>query len=175
MRITRTIKTLALLAAVGLLSGCVTCRDGDIGSKNELAQGGGTDNIPLSIVENAVWLPYKLIATPIVGLVQGTVGWYEMTGEPISGTLTAPIGAAFGAIIGTVNGLGQEPFFVERDDNLFQVLQNPFITDQEIYKYTTPPHARPRYMRPPTPGVDYVYANEGLIGPVPASFRRSVR
>ena len=173
MRITRTLSSLALLGAVAVLSaGCAVCRDGDIGSRNGLAQGGGTDNIPLSIVENAVWWPYKLVTTPLVGAVQGTVGWYELTGEPVSATLTLPLGTAFGTVIGAFNGIGQEPFFVERDDNLGEVLMNPFITDQEIYKYTTPPHARPRYARPQ---VEYVYVNEGMEGPVPASARRSVR
>ena len=41
--------------------------------------------------------------------------------------------------------LSLKPYFVERDDNFFDCLVNPYITDQEIYKYTTPPHARPRY------------------------------
>ncbi len=175
MRIIRTLSVLALVGAVSALaSGCTVCRDGDIGSKNGLAQGGGTDNIPLSIAENLVWWPWKLATVPLVGAVQGTVGWYEVTGEPVSGTLTAPIGTAFGLIVGTFNAIGQEPFFVERDDSLPKVLINPFITDQEIWKYTTPPHARPRYARPPVQDVEYVYVNEGADIAMPASARRSV-
>lgn len=143
--------TLALALAAALapaLAGCSTCRDGDIGSKNCLSNGGGLGSgykAPLAVVENALWLPYKFVATPLTGLVQGGVGWYEETGEPVSATLTLPIGMAIGTIIGTGNAFGQAPVFIERDDNFFEALEAPFITDQEIYKYTTPPHGRPLY------------------------------
>ena len=102
----------------------------------------------LSIAENLVWIPWKIVTTPIVGAVQGTYGWYEVTGEPISGTLTAPVGTAFGLVTGAYNAFGLEPMLVERDDNLFEVMGNPFRTDQEIYRWTTPPHAYPRYSDP---------------------------
>ncbi len=139
---------LAVLALAPALAGCATCRDGDIGSKNCLANGGGLGSgyqVPLAVVENAAWLPYKMVATPLTGIVQGGVGWYEECGEPISATLTLPVGLAFGAIYGTANALGQQPQLIERDDNFFHALNAPFITDQEIYKYTTPPHGRPLY------------------------------
>ena len=142
---------LALLCSAAALSGCTICRDGDIGSRDCLAAGGGMGSgykAPLAVVENVAWLPYKAVATPVTGLVQGGVGWYELTGEPVSATLTLPVGMAFGLVVGTANALGQEPMLVERDDNFFEVLANPYITDQEVYKYTTPPRGRPAYAEP---------------------------
>jgi hypothetical protein len=139
---------LLALAAAPALAGCATCRDGDIGSKNCLSNGGGLGSgykAPLALIENALWIPYKLVATPLTGAVQGGYGWYQQTGEPVSATLTLPIGVAMGTVIGTMNGFGQNPVFIERDDNFFEALASPFITDQEIYKYTTPPHGQPRY------------------------------
>jgi len=133
-------------AAASCLTGCASCRDADIGSSNCVANGGGLGSgykAPLAVLENAVWLPWKLVATPLTGMVQGGAGWYEETGEPVSATLTLPVGVAIGGIIGTVNGFGQAPQWIERDDNLFEAFLAPFITDQEIYKYTTPPHGRP--------------------------------
>jgi hypothetical protein len=151
-------------AAVGL-AGCNVCRDGDIGSKNCLAENGGLGNGlvgALQVVENAVWLPYKAVAVPATGMVQGGVGWYEECGEPVSATLTLPVGVAFGLIHGTANAIGQEPMLVERDDNFLDVLWNPYITDQEVYKYTTPPHARPRYAEPgPLGGTPSAYGRDG--------------
>ncbi|MCG3136044.1 MAG: hypothetical protein HMLKMBBP_03839 [Planctomycetes bacterium] len=138
----------AALAAAPSLAGCATCRDGDIGSKNCLAQGGGLGpnyKAPLAVIENAAWLPYRAVATPLTGIVQGGVGWYEECGEPVSATLTLPVGVALGAIYGTINSFGQNPVLIERDDNFWEALQAPYITDQEIYKYTTPPHGRPFY------------------------------
>ena len=137
---------LAGALALTLLSGCANCRDGDIGNRHQLAEGGGVGNIVTATVENAVWWPWKAVTTPVVGTVQGARGWYAVTGEPISATLTLPLGAAIGLAHGTVNAIGQEPFFVERDDNLVEVLANPFITDQEVWKYTTPPRGRPDYI-----------------------------
>lgn len=143
-----TLALLASLAAAPVLGGCASCRDGDIGSKNCLTNGGGLGSgykAPLAVVENALWLPYKFVATPLTGLVQGGVGWYEETGEPVSATLTLPVGLAFGTVIGTMNAFGQAPMLIERDDTLWEALGAPYITDQEIYKYTTPPHGRPFY------------------------------
>lgn len=142
----KSLTSLAVAAALVLLSGCANCRDGDIGSRHQLAEGGGVGNIVTASVENAVWWPWKLATTPVVGTVQGARGWYSVTGEPISATLTLPLGAAIGLAHGSVNALGQEPFFVERDDNLAEVMANPFITDQEVWKYTTPPRGRPDYI-----------------------------
>lgn len=143
-----TLALLATLAFAPALPGCASCRDGDIGSKNCIGNGGGLGSgykAPLAVLENAIWLPYKFIATPLTGMVQGGVGWYEETGEPVSATLTLPFGMAMGTIVGTANAFGQAPQLIERDDNLFEAFLAPFITDQEIYKYTTPPAGRPRY------------------------------
>ncbi|MCE9638021.1 MAG: hypothetical protein K8T90_20155 [Planctomycetes bacterium] len=143
-----TLALLAALVAAPALPGCASCRDGDIGSKNCIANGGGLGSgykAPLAVLENAIWLPYKFIATPLTGLVQGGVGWYEETGEPVSATLTLPVGMAMGLLVGTGNAFGQAPKLIERDDSLFEAFLAPFITDQEIYKYTTPPHGRPLY------------------------------
>jgi hypothetical protein len=174
---------LAVLALAATLPACNICRDGDIGSKNCLAERGGLGSGlkgPIGIVENVLWLPYKAVATPLTGIVQGGVGWYEECGEPVSATLTLPVGMAFGLIIGTGNSIGQEPFFVERDDNFFDCLVNPYITDQEIYKYTTPPHARPRYAPPgPIGGLPAAYDSEGYSetgsAPPALSFNLRVR
>lgn len=145
---TSRLAALAVLALAPAVAGCATCRDGDIGSKNCLSNGGGLGNgykAPLAVVENAVWVPYKVAATPVVGLVQGGVGWYEVCGEPVSATLTLPVGMALGAVQGSINAFGQNPQLIERDDNFFHALNAPMITDQETWKYTTPPHGRPLY------------------------------
>ena len=138
----------ALLALAPGLGACATCRDGDIGSKNCLTNGGGLGSgvkAPIGVLENVVWVPYKLLVTPLTGMVQGGVGWYEETGEPVSATLTLPIGMALGVVTGAFNAFGQQPVFVERDDDLWSALAAPMITDQEVYKYTTPPRGRPLY------------------------------
>ncbi len=153
MTVISKLRIVALLAAGAVLipgcaggTWCLTERDGDIGSTLQLAEGGGTSNLGVTVVENLVWWPYKLVTTPLAGAVQGGVGWYEVTGEPISATLTLPVGVLLGLIHGSVNAIGQEPLWVERDDNLFEVLKNPFITDHEVWKDTTPPFGRPSFL-----------------------------
>lgn len=155
MSVVTKLPAVALLAAAAtFLPGCagetwcLTERDGDIGSTLQLAEGGGSSNLGLTVVENLVWWPYKLVTSPFVGAVQGGVGWYEVAGEPVSATLTLPVGVALGLIHGTVNGIGQEPLWVERDDDLVEVLKNPFITDHEVWKDTTPPFGRPSFLPP---------------------------
>ena len=159
------VQALGLALAAAALPACYVCRDGDIGSKNCLAERGGLGNgimVPVQVVENAVWLPYKAVAVPLTGIVQGGVGWYEECGEPVSATLTLPVGMALGLLHGVPNAVGQEPMLVERDDNFIDCLWNPFITDQEIYKYSTPPHARPRYSTPgPNGGLPPAYDQQG--------------
>ncbi len=153
MRKESALGAVALLAVAAVLPSCRgwSCRDGDIGSKNCLAERGGLGQGvqgALGIAENVAWWPYKIVSVPATSMVQGAVGWYEVTGEPVSATLTWPVGAAIGLAIGAANWIGQEPIFVERDDNFWDVLANPYLTDQEVWKDTTPPHARPRYAPP---------------------------
>src|SRR5688572_6925462 len=117
MRTEIAVQGLALAAAAAMLPACNSCRDGDIGSRHCLAERGGLGQGlrgGLQVVENVVWLPYKGVATPLTGMVQGGVGWYEVCGEPVSATLTLPVGMAIGLVQGTANAFGQEPWVVER-------------------------------------------------------------
>ena len=111
----------------------------DIASEVGLSYRGCVGNPATFAVENAIWWPYKLLASPFSGIAQGVIGSYGAAGEPIVGTLIAPVGAVLGAVIGTANGFVQQPDVIEANDSLADAFAYPWITDQEIWKTTTPP------------------------------------
>ncbi len=69
----------------------------------------GCVEIVVFTLENAVWLPYKVIVSPFSGGFQGVMGAAAATDDPVAGTLLAPVGLAVGLTIGLFNGLSSSP------------------------------------------------------------------
>lgn len=115
------------------------CITRDIASEVGLSYRGCVGNPAVFTAENAIWWPYKLVTSPISGAAQGVIGSYSAAGEPITGTLLAPVGLVMGTTIGTVNGFAQQPDVIEANDSLGDAFAYPWITDQEIWKTSTPP------------------------------------
>jgi hypothetical protein len=124
---------------VELIQPAEVCIVHDNSSEVGLSERGCVGNPVVFVAENAVWWPYKVIATPLSGASQGVVGAFSMEEGPVVGVLLAPVGLVMGFTIGLFNGLGQQPDVIEANDSLLEAFSYPWISDQEIWKTSTPP------------------------------------
>ena len=94
-----------------------------------------TGDYVMTVPENLVWVPWKMIGSGIKGASDGVQGGFDKGRLPFFGVLFSPVNLVVGFGTGFVEGLLMAPGLIGPDDDFSRAMSLPTKRETEIWWY----------------------------------------